>query len=173
MWQWLMLAAATLYTAPVRLSLRVDIGEKPSFAMVAYVYNLRFSLNGPITLDVGILAAQGPINLSPKEIFLFFYHLFMGAVWSEASVSCCVGTGDACTTALATGLAAGMLRMAGAPMGMRVTVRPEFGRPFFALSLRCILFFRGGDIILAGMKALAGRRPMKRKVEMANGEASH
>ncbi|MCL1964626.1 MAG: DUF2953 domain-containing protein [Firmicutes bacterium] len=176
MLEWIALITAVLATAPMRLSLRVDVGGKPSFAVALYVYGICLRFRGPIPramLRDILNGPQIPFRLSMRDLFFFFYHLFEGAQWSKASAVCRVGTGDAYSTALLTGMLSALLGAAGSTVGLRAKVKPEFNRPFFVLSIRCILSFRGGDIIRAGAKTLSVRRPMKRKVEIANGQASH
>lgn len=165
--EWVLLSAAILATAPLKLAIRADINREPTFEVMLRVYGFRMRF-------YGLVGAKGEITIRRKDgqslgqlplkrLFFFWYYLFVGAQWSRAEANCRVGTGDALTTALAAGAISALLHTAGAGIGLRVRVWPEFSGAFFALSLRCILSFRGGDIIRAGVKALARDGPKVRE----------
>jgi hypothetical protein len=175
--QWLLLTAAVLVTVPLRLSLRIDIGVHPTFEVVLYVYGLRLQWDGRMNergrLSLYQKQGERPLSLPFRRIVLLWYRLFHSAQFSSLEARCRLGTGDAASTALATGLVTAALRAVGSPFGAHVDVQPEYNRLFFALSLRCILSFRGGDIMVAGARAWLDKRPMMKKAVHASGEASH
>ena len=61
----------------------------------------------------------------------------------------------------------------GARYGMKLRVYADFRRACFALRARCILSFRGGDIIRAGVLALLEGAPSAKREGHAHGTASH
>ena len=81
-----------------------------------------------------------------------------------------VGTGDACSSALAAGgvkaaLFSGIAAL-GAVKAARVCVAPDFRERVFALSLRCIFSVNAGDIILSlARRKLGKKRIMKQRKE--------
>ncbi len=177
MLQWLVLLASITATAPIRVALRVDINHTPTFEAVIYLYNLRLQLDGRIapggTLELRRSGGKNELRTPLKQLWRFAVHLARAAEWVRAEFNGRIGTGDACNTALTVGALSTALRMVGARVGAKVNITPEFERPFFAMNARCILFFRGGDIILAGMRAFTGQAPTKKKAGSQDGTASH
>jgi len=175
--EWLVLVSALIATVPVRVSLRVDISRESTFQVLLHVYGFRMQFNGLIDkrgeISVHREGGTGELRVPLRGALSLGKHLLKNAQFVHTEAECAVGTGDACLTALATAALSVALRALGAGFGLRVKVKPEFNRTFFALKARCILCFRGGDIILAGIKAFSGPRPMKRKAGSANGTASH
>ncbi|MBR5225463.1 MAG: DUF2953 domain-containing protein [Clostridia bacterium] len=81
-----------------------------------------------------------------------------------------VGTGDACSSALAAGGVKAALFSGIAALGevraARVCVAPDFSQRVFALSLRCIFSVNAGDTILSLVRQKLGRkRIMKQRKE--------
>ncbi len=177
MLEWILLAAAVAATAPLRLSIRVDINRKPTFEAVLHIYGLRLQFDGLLT-DKGKLSmrragGKNEMQLPFRQLFSFWYHLFLCAQWTHAEFTGRIGTGDACTTALASAALGAALRAMGSSVRATVDVKPDFTKTFFALSARCILSFRGGDIIRAGAKVFTNAPPMKMKAGKADGAATH
>lgn len=164
MLSWTALAAAILITVPVRVVLHVNVGSKMTFEMVIYIYAMRIQLDGLI--DQHGYASFHLVDrekhvLSISRIASFARNLLRNAISRRIDIMCHIGTGDACTTALAAGGLLGVLRALSTRWNAVIFVQPYFDRVIFKMSGRCILCFRGGDIILAGMKAFNGQLPKK------------
>ncbi len=177
MLEWLLLTAAVTLTAPLKLSVRADIGKESTFEVIVWLYGM------PVRF-VGLISAMGVFSLRHEkgkreatfqigQILSFYVHLFRAAEWSQAELRCRIGTGDAFESAMLAGGLSILLQAAGAPIHAHVDVRPEFTKAFFALSARCILSFRGGDIIRAGVRAFKDRAPMKKKAGLEDGKAAN
>lgn len=171
MFEWLLLSTAVLLTVPLRLALRLDIQQGLTYQIIVYVYGFRMEFEGRAEHFPSLFGRKQKIPF--KTLLRFIKRFCKGAYWSVAEVNCTVGTGDACTTALAAGGISGMLRALGAGIGASVYVKPEFNRSYFALTGRCILSFRAGDIMFAAITTLLGQLPMKKKAGNANGTSSH
>lgn len=182
MLSWLLLITSVLATAPIKLFLRADLNKHPTFIVIAHVYGFRMQFDGEISAGgrISLRGAGGKgAFAAPLRVLFSYARRFISRVeWLALSVDACIGTGDACTTALATGAMLALLQAGLKRFGGRVRVKPSFEQVFFAAQVRCILFFRVGDIMLAGISALArymgrGAMPMKRKEGNAHGKASH
>ncbi len=177
MLEWLLLLLSISATAPVRVALRVDISRAPTFEAVLYVYNFRVQIDGRIdrwrSLTLRRSGGKAELKTQLKWLTGFAAQLFRAAQWTRVEIRGRVGTGDACSTALVAGGLSEALKALGACVGAKVRVDPEFSREFFAMKASCILSFRGGDIILAGMRAFISSMPTKKKAGSADGTASH
>lgn len=174
----LALIAAVAATAPIRIFLRLDVNERPTFRAVVFLYGFRMNLDGRIGKGGAISLwpdgdANAEVSAPLASIWPFAQHMLRRVELRGVSVRCKLGTGDACSTALYTSLLSTVLRSVGARFGARVSVEPRYGDAYFALTMRCILHLRAGDIMIAGMAALRRRMSMMRKEGNANGSASH
>jgi len=174
--RWLALIVAVLGTVPVRLAIRLDVNQRPTFQFVVYVYSVRLQFNGLIGQGGNILMQRGGgdrgVTVPVRALWHFSRHFIRGAELLALSADCRVGTGDAFSTALLSSALSTLGRAYAGRTGARIDVRPAYGKAFFAARLRCILFFRIGDIILAGVMAGYNHRLKKRKEGDANGAAS-
>ncbi len=175
--EWLVFLLSISATAPIRVALRVDISKVPTFEAILYIYGFRVQIDGRVdrwrSLTLRRNGGKTELQTQLKWLTGFAAQLFRTAQWAQAEIHGRVGTGDACSTALASACLSEALKAVSASVGAKVRVDPEFSCPFFALKASCILSFRGGDIILAGIRAFAGSLPTKKKAGSADGTASH
>ena len=174
---WVLLCAAVVATLPLRLFLRADINREPTFEIVIYLYGFRMQFEGLLERDASLSVRRGGgkngVRRPLRALGRFFLRLLEVSSPARLEATCRLGTGDAFGTALAAaGLHAGLSAL-GARCGMKLRVYADFRRACFALRARCILSFRGGDIIRAGVLALLEGAPSAKREGHAHGTASH
>lgn len=149
---WAILSVAVLYTLPVRVYARAQAGRGGIlYRLVIGLYGLDFVFSGKLHGKSG----RG------SSIFGWIRRLYDLAPVRAFDFRARVGMEDACLTALAAALlGAGFCAL---PLPARVRVEPVFHRRTFMLSARCILCFRLGDIMRAGILVLAEKRRVKQQ----------
>lgn len=177
MLQWALLVVAVAWTAPLRVILRADIGKKTNLVAHVFLYGFRMRFDGMIGPGGSVALhrenGEGEIKAPVRKVLQFARRFLRGVDVRSLSVDCCIGTGDACSTALLSSALSAFFLFLRARFGARVRVRTEYTRAFVAINVRCILFFRVGDIMLAGLRSLASKPLDEKKEGNANGSASH
>ena len=140
-----------LASLPVEIFLRVDLNRAPSYAAEFRAYGLCARLGGPLRIK----RKKGAKKLSAfaRRFLTAFAKELLRLPGVRAGFAGRVGTGDAALTALCAGSLQTLLSLPNALCQTRAFIAPEFRAVCFALTGRCILPLRGGDIIRAGARA--------------------
>lgn len=177
MLSWIALAASILVTLPIRIELSADIGEKSSFHAFIFIYGFRLQYEGRIDKLGSAFFRGGSNKLLEKiqifKIFTLLKNMVTHAISKRLYVSCRIGTGDAFSTVMATGLARSLCGAVFRQWAYAVDIQPSFQQPCFILHAHCILCYRGGDIILAGIQALNAHMPTILKGWNIHGQATN
>lgn len=156
MFSWTVFTVAILLTAPVRVELLVDASPKVTFHVVIYLYTIPIRLEGLIDKHGNTFFQHNhhqKMKLPLRQAASFASNLLKNAISKRIIVEGQIGTGDAHSTAMVIG---GLRCVLGAFLSRwntQIIIKPAFSKPIFKMRGHCILSFRGGDIILAGIKA--------------------
>ena len=165
---WTVLGIAILVTAPVKLDIRIIAAPALSFQceISLYFFTMRFGglINGRFIAS--IRNSNSPLSFS--QMASFFKSLYDHAASRRVEISCLIGTGDACHTGIVVGGILSVIRCF-TFSSAKISVTPDFQNAAFRASARCILCFRGGDIMVAGMRAVGGQLPRLLKGLKGNG----
>lgn len=173
MLSWTVLIAAVLATMPVKLSIFLYTAPSLSFQCEISLYYFKIRFNGPIDWRLIAPFQTGESKLPLSRVISFIQALLRNAVSRQFAFNCVIGTGDACGTAIVVGGLCGLVRHIFRFGQARWSIQPDFKNAIFQASGYCILCFRGGDIMIAGMQAFGGQLPKMLKGWNQNGKAKH
>lgn len=162
---WAAFTIAILLTAPIQIILHVDANPKVTFKIVISIYAINIHLDGHIKKYSNFTLQrndQQKIMLTFRQAVSFSNKLLERAISKRIDITGQIGTGDAYSTVMIVGGLRFLLCALFRSFHSQIVVNPAFNQPILKMHGRCILCFRGGDIILAGIKAL-GIQPLSRK----------
>ena len=145
-----------LASLPVKIFLRADLNRAPSYAAEICVYGFCLRFGGLIRIRRKSGAKK--LNRTARRFALAFAKEMLRLPGVRTGFAGRVGTGDAAFTALCAGSLQTLLSLPNALCPTRAFIAPDFNANCFALTGRCILPLRGGDIIRAGMRAARAAR---------------
>ena len=154
---WTVLIAAVLATVPVKLDIQVNAASSVSYQCEITLYAFKLRFGGPVNKRFLLSLRKAEASSSLSQLFTFVKSVYTRAISRRVAFFCLIGTGDACRTAIVAGGVESLLCLIFARAKAKIRVAPDFRRAVFQARGRCILCFRGGDIIVAGMRAFHGR----------------